>query len=362
MGSGGTARPRAEVVVDVLGAGVLAALMATTLLASRGDRSNVLELLGACTAAVVVGRVVGPVHRAIPAIVVVAVGLWVWADSGAALVGTGTLGHPFAAENATAAFLAQAAFAGAIVAAATRRVAVVAVAALAAIGSGSAAVRASTAAAPSLGLMLVAVPALLRPRWARPAVLVAGGLFLAVLTSTVVLGATYRAGDQAHGLEGALRSALTERRVALWHDALGILAERPAGVGPGRFAKVPPRFLSDQDVSWAYNEFLQQGTELGWAGLIFTVLLFLWGFARLLVHPAPDVVVALGAASLAALAIHASVEPVLHFPAVPIAAAVLVGAAQAVPRVGSSDEAAEPGGGGVGEGANPAGATGSNHR
>ena len=71
--------------------------------------------------------------------------------------------------------------------------------------------------------------------------------------------------------------------------------------------------------------------ELGWAGLALVVLVFLWGFARLWVHPAPDLVVALGAASLAALGIHASVDYVLHFPAVPLAAAALVGTAQAVP-------------------------------
>ena len=42
-------------------------------------------------------------------------------------------------------------------------------------------------------------------------------------------------------------------------------------------------------------------------------------------------VVALGAAALAALVIHACVDYVLHFPAVPLAAAALVGTAQAVP-------------------------------
>ena len=91
-----------------------------------------------------------------------------------------------------------------------------------------------------------------------------------------------------------------------------------AAVGPGTFAQVDRTARRDADVRWAHNEFLQEGVELGWAGFALLVLLFGWGFARLWVLPAPDIVVALGAASLAALGIHASVDYVLHFPAVPL--------------------------------------------
>jgi hypothetical protein len=62
------------------------------------------------------------------------------------------------------------------------------------------------------------------------------------------------------------------------------------------------------------------------------VLLLAWGFAGLLMHPAPDVVVALGAAGLAALGVHASVDYILHFPAVALVAAALLGSAQAIHR------------------------------
>jgi hypothetical protein len=61
------------------------------------------------------------------------------------------------------------------------------------------------------------------------------------------------------------------------------------------------------------------------------VLLVLWGYSRLLLVPRSDLITLLGSVSLAALAIGASVDYVLHFALVPIVAAALVGAAQADP-------------------------------
>jgi O-antigen ligase len=117
----------------------------------------------------------------------------------------------------------------------------------------------------------------------------------------------------------------------LWSEAIDILAEHPGGVGVGGFATTAPTAIRDQDARWAHQEFLQVGVELGWTGLALVVLLFAWGFVRLAMHPRPDAYVALGGAALAALGIHASVDYVWHFPAVPLAAAALVGAAQAAP-------------------------------
>jgi len=98
---------------------------------------------------------------------------------------------------------------------------------------------------------------------------------------------------------------------------------------------VPPRFLPEGDVRWAEHDILQQGAELGWAGLILTVLLFLWGFARLALHPAPDAYVVLGALALAALGIAASASHVLHVPLVPSVTAAVVGSAQSIGSAGS---------------------------
>jgi O-antigen ligase len=160
----------------------------------------------------------------------------------------------------------------------------------------------------------------------RAVVVVAAALFVGVLIITGVLGSVYRTGT-----DGRVADALSERRLELWHESVQILGDHPLGVGPGRYEDVSPTARRDADARWAHNEFLQQGVELGWIGLVLTALFFLWGFARLWVRPAPDVVTALGAASLAALGIHGCVDYIIHFPAVPLAAAVIVGNAQAVP-------------------------------
>lgn len=283
IGSRRTFRLPLHAWADIVGVALLLLLVAVTVAASRGDRSGLITLLLASGGALVVGRGLGTIRRAlVPAAVMAA----------ATVVAIGALvgGDPFGFEGATSAVLAQGAIAGA----------------------------------------LLAVPVVAGSRWARPAVVLCALVFLIVLSTTISLGAIYREGDGATGLEGELRSVLTEHRVALWHSALEILTEDPGGVGPGRFDDAQPKFLPEGDVRWAENDFLQQGAELGWAGLVLTVLLFLWGFARSLVHPAPDATVALGAVALAALGIHACVSHVLHVPAVPLVAALLIGSTQAV--------------------------------
>lgn len=163
------------------------------------------------------------------------------------------------------------------------------------------------------------------PGWTRAAIGAVALAFVAVLATTIALGATYSEEQAAVGVG-------PPDRVALWHAALEILSERPTGVGPGRFDDVPPRFLPEGDVRSAEHDILQQGAELGWAGLILTILLFLWGFARLWLHPAPDAYVALGAVALAVLGIAACMTHVLHVPVVALVTAALVGSAQSVDR------------------------------
>jgi len=358
IGNARAARRRIEATLDAVGAVILAALTATVVLASRGDRSAVIALLWASVSVLVAARFTGKVQRTGPAIAVLTVATFVTLDSWAARSWTGLLDGPLPYENASGAFLAQAAFGGALVAVSTRRIPVILAGALAGAAFGLAAMQASTAAAVTLGLLLLVVAARIKRRWARPAVLVASCLFLAVLASTVLLGATFRGDEEDGGLRARVYEALTDRRIALWHDALSILAERPGGVGPARFDDVPPRLVDDPDAEWAHNEFLQQGAELGWAGLVLTVLLFLWGFARLWVHPVPDAALVVGAASLAALGIHASVDYILHFPAVPLTAAAIVGAAQAAKHRRSVGGREGPGEEGVEGGAHPAGVAG----
>jgi peptidoglycan/xylan/chitin deacetylase (PgdA/CDA1 family) len=127
--------------------------------------------------------------------------------------------------------------------------------------------------------------------------------------------------------QGLVVSGLAGRR-DLWREAYLVMAAHPVtGVGPGGFASTGPGARRDPDLRWAHHEFLQEGAETGAPGLVLLVLAFLWGFARLVAAP-PDRVTALGAASLAVLGVHASVDYILHFPAIPAAAAVLLGTAQ----------------------------------
>jgi peptidoglycan/xylan/chitin deacetylase (PgdA/CDA1 family)/O-antigen ligase len=127
--------------------------------------------------------------------------------------------------------------------------------------------------------------------------------------------------------EGTVRSGLAGRR-DLWREAYEVMAAHPVtGVGPGDFASTGPGNRRDPDLRWAHHEFLQEGAEIGAPGFVLLVLGFLWGFARLVPAP-PDRVTALGAASLAVLGVHASLDYILHFPAIPAAAAVLLGTAQ----------------------------------
>jgi hypothetical protein len=320
---------RVRVVVDATGAAIAAALVLVALRAA-GDGAAVAGLVAGVAGALAIGRLASAMHRSVMPLVVMAAGAWVALQPGGSGAG-GPLSGPFGYRNATAAFLAQASLAALMVAVAFRARAIRAVAAL--LGSIVAvwlawlAVRNASAAVFALGVLPLCLFALAGRGGARFGVIACGVALAVVLAGTVALGATYRQGSEPFATR-----ALTERRLVLWSEALDILAEHPGGVGIGGFATTAPTAIRDQDARWAHQEFLQVGVELGWAGLALVVLLFAWGFVRLAVHPRPDAYVALGAAVLAALGIHASVDYVWHFPAVPLAAAALVGAAQAAPR------------------------------
>jgi O-antigen ligase len=152
------------------------------------------------------------------------------------------------------------------------------------------------------------------------------------IATTTVLGATFRPDRDAGQLGGVAARILSERRLELWHDALQAMDAHPVtGAGPGRFAQVSPVAQSDPDAAWAHSAFLQQGAEQGVVGLALLLLLTAWAFVRLLAVDAPDAITALGAVSVASLGVLASIDYVLHFPAVPLAAALLLGTATAEP-------------------------------
>jgi O-antigen ligase len=162
----------------------------------------------------------------------------------------------------------------------------------------------------------------------RTFVAVMAALLAVAIGISVVLGLTIGGSSRDGG--SAVEDALSSRRPALWHDALVLIREHPInGVGPERFQLESPIARSDPDARWAHDEFLQEGAEQGVVGGALLILLFGWGFLRLSLAAVPDRVTALAATSLAALGIQSSIDYVMHFPALPLVVAALVGAASA---------------------------------
>lgn len=295
----------------------------------------VVALLVATTSAFMLCRLAGTVDRAaVPGLLLV-VGSIVAVAAGDDLFSREALSGPFGYSTARAAFFVPVAMAGLIVASASSH------AVLKMLGLGGAVVAAAVVLATTsiaAAVVLLGLPALSLLAWkslgANAAVSACAVLFLTALSATVILGATYRTG--AIGGEG-VAAPLTERRLALWGDALALMKEHPiTGVGTGHFRYASPTARSDSDARWAHNEFLEQGAETGVIGLALTVLLVGWGFLRLAAAP-PDAVTVLAAAAVAAVGIHASIDYILHFPAVPLAVAALVGGATAHPRNDGDD-------------------------
>jgi O-antigen ligase len=325
--------PGARSLVDAVGAALLLAALIWTLVASAASDGSSgwagAGLLTVSAGALAIGRATGSVRRwVVPAIVAVAAGV--------ALLSPGALDReplhgPFGYSNAAGAFFALAAVAALMVGWASQD---------ARLRGASAAVAVAYALVPLVRgsvapavLVLLAPAALVlarRPHGIRLVVAGCSALFAAALVATLVVGAMARSGEPATAVPGVLESALSSRRIELWGDAVAIMAAHPAlGVGPGRFAEVSDVARRDVDARWAHNEFLQRGAEEGIVGLVLLAGLVAWGFVRLWVAESPDVVTALGAVALAIAAIHACVDYVWHFPAIPIAAAALVGVAQA---------------------------------
>ena len=285
-------------------------------------------LLGSA-AAVVVGRVLATVHRTlVPSAIVV--GAVLLAVATPDLLSGASLGGPLGYANANGALFVQAAMASLMLAAASRTTAVRALGLLSAGAFGIVPFAAKSVTSGTLLVLLPAIALLTRAlAGARTAVAVCAALFVVTVVATSALGVTYAAGDRSSLAERVVDASIDERRVALWHEAITLMVQHPAsGVGIGGFQVLSPTARADRDARWAHNSFLQQGAETGLIGLVLLTLLFLWGFASLGLVQNPDVMDVLGAVALAALGIHACVDYILHFPAIPITAAALVGAAR----------------------------------
>jgi peptidoglycan/xylan/chitin deacetylase (PgdA/CDA1 family) len=241
---------------------------------------------------------------------------------------------PWGYANANGAFFVQAT-AAAVLLGTLHRVPWSLVVSAAGIGLfGAVAVFSSIASAIGIAVVLASIAFIRRPRLA-----VVGGAGLVGLVLAATVGLAAARGGAGDAPERAARDALSARRVNLWSDALVLMGRHPGfGVGPGRFAEESPTARADADARWAHQEYLQLGAEIGAAGLIVLILLFLWGFTALWIRTGPAAAVAAGA--LAAVGLHSAVDYVLHFPAIPVTAAALLGTALAAG--GSRTEPAAP--------------------
>jgi O-antigen ligase len=279
----------------------------------------------ACAAAYVLARLGGSSFPPLVpgALVAVAAGIALLTPD---LLSNAALSGPFGYANAKGAFFAQAAIAALFLALTSK--APLARLLGTASAAGFAVIPFAAGSVASAILLIALAPIALAAgtsRATRPLVFGFAALFVMVLATTVVLGVRHSIGGPSGPLGRAATTTLTERRLVLWHDALTLLRLNPGvGVGPGRFGQFSPTAQRDPDARWAHNEFLQHGAETGVVGLALFGLAFLWGFTRL--FAAVGRMAVLGAAALAVLGIHASVDYVMHFPTVPIYAAALVGA------------------------------------
>jgi O-antigen ligase len=154
------------------------------------------------------------------------------------------------------------------------------------------------------------------------------GLVLSAHLVVLVLGATHRPHGTGSVVKDAAAASLSERRLALWDDAVGLAAEHPlAGIGPRQFPVTSPTAQADPDTRETHSATLQMAAETGWPGAAALLGLLLWSTARPLLGPAGNTGRAFVTATAAtALAVHAAVDYVLGFPVVVATAAFVLGA------------------------------------
>jgi O-antigen ligase len=316
--------------LDLAGSILVIAAASWTILAwlgAGGEPWGILGVLAAVTVAVVSGRVTARLVLWAPAACIVAVGAGLVAAWGSHTWSSSSWGGALGYANARAAFFVVVAIAALQVAVASKRWWPLGLGLAIVAGTVPVAVRSKSASVLLVVATLVVLVGLGHAR-RRLAVSIAGAIVGAVLLGTLIAGATHGPSAPAGDV---LQEGLSTRRLTLWHESLQLIREHPLlGAGPDRFRLVSPTARSDPDAAWAHHDFLQQGVETGLPGMVLAVALVGWGFItlwRLSGALSPS-----AAAALMAVGAHACVDYILHFPAVPIAAALLVGAGSAASR------------------------------
>lgn len=202
------------------------------------------------------------------------------------------------------------------------------------------ATRSQTAtAATALLLLAGAIVAVARhasaPKYARPCRVVGRAAPVLVVVAalvTLAVGFAYTPGAKSQSaVVKVVEKPLSERRAALWHDAVTLTRDQPlTGIGPGQFAVESPVALSDRDTRWPHSAWLEQSAEQGLVGfaLLGAVLAWVWRpLLRCANGPSrAAAVAAVGSWAVGALVLQAGVDYIWHFPAVPWTAALLIGA------------------------------------
>jgi len=319
--------------LDLIGMALFAAAVGWTYLSSGTTDAahRTAAVFAASGITVVVGRLLGRLAGWLVPAAIAGIAAALWIDDSAGVVSHLPLEGPFSYANAKGAFFMIAA--GCVLAAvgvSGKPVAIIA--GLAAAVPFMSVPFVSEARAPALLIVTVPVFGLLAFAILGPkrAVVVLGGVFAAALITTAVLGANYDAGNEGRVVDRVVDASITERRLALWSEAGTMMKKNPLeGVGAGRFGALSPTALADRDARWAHNAFLQQGAEAGVPGLLLIAALFTWAFVRLAAG-ATDSRPLFAAIVLAAVGIHATLDYVMHFPAIPVATAAMVGSGSAM--------------------------------
>jgi len=322
-----SALPRSD-VAGLLVAGLLAAWLALSAARSNGSALGPLVILGGSVAAFGIGRAAGVRWDVRPAAVVViiaaALTLWSWED----VVHRSPLGRPFGYANATGALFVQAVVAASLLGVRARSLVAKATAAFVAAVFVALAVAVGSTASAVLASAVLIVGLLAGPSTRRTVLMCLGVAAMAFLLVTLLLASRSPSAGEGEDLRGLAQAALSERRIELWSDALQIIVDRPLfGVGAGRFDEESTVARSDPDARHAHHEYLQLAAETGVVGGLLLVGIFTWGLMRLGVSRWDRGGASVVGAGVAALAMHACVDYVLHFPLLPITAAFLLGIA-----------------------------------
>jgi len=180
----------------------------------------------------------------------------------------------------------------------------------------------AVAASASLALLIVAAALAGRLR-SELAAVAAAAVAVLLLAATAMLGvaAPIRLDD---GPGGVLVGQLSERRVALWGDAVELAARHPLlGVGPQQFPERSQVAMRDADTAAAHSLGLELAAEIGLVGLALVAVL-IW----LLLAAAgggQGHVAVLAVTTVTAFLLQASVDYVADYLAVTGATALAVG-------------------------------------